>query len=104
MFYMDSKEDLDRRSEKLGEISKQFEEPAAVPLDILAKITADIDSSDVLAEIFGSPASTKLGVAGVANDIRLVDLEMVELSEDQRKVFRQEIIKIITSHAIKKDQ
>ncbi len=94
--------DLDGRSRRLGDVQKKLkrlDEPVVgVRLDILEGVARDLNSNAKLQEIFGSPVSSKLGVVASVNDLIISELQMVNLTDGQRKVFKEELEKIVLAN------
>ncbi|MFH1836432.1 MAG: hypothetical protein ABH851_09615 [Methanobacteriota archaeon] len=64
-------------------------------LDILRAVMDDLEANEKLKEIFGSPVCAKLGVIAEVNDLRITELKLIELSEEQENVFLGELEPIL---------
>ena len=91
--------DLDARSQRLDALSQKIEGPlAGLRLDILKDVITDLDGNPQLVSIFGEPVSSKLGIVAYLNDLRIVDAQLVELSEEQKQVFVAELEQTLARH------
>jgi predicted signal transduction protein with EAL and GGDEF domain len=96
---MDKVSELHEKSRKLDEISKKISKPTAVSLKVLLTIITDLDQSKVMKDLFGHDILAHMGIVAVSNDLRIIDFDNKELSEDEKKIFLDELNRIIDSHA-----
>lgn len=66
-----------------------------IRLDIMRNIMDDLDASGKLRELFGDPVTKKLGIIAELNDLRITELNMVELSDEQKSMFLAELEAIL---------
>ncbi len=99
---MDKVTELHEQSKRLDELSKRVANPTAVQLDVLYSIISDLDSSPKVRAIFGEKPLSLLGAVAVSNDLRIVDLDRLELTDRQKKDFLEELNRIIDSHTVRK--
>lgn len=92
-------QDLDEKSKKLDEMANKLKDAAlAIPFNTLARLVADVQSSKVLNEIFQTPVIDNLGLAIVDSEIKIVNMNIQQLSDDQQHMFFDELHRIIESY------
>jgi len=93
---MPDKDELDEESKGLDELVDKLKGPMiGMRLDILRAVMDDLDANEKLKEIFGSPVCAKLGVIAEVNDLRITELKLIELSQEQEKTFIRELEPIL---------
>jgi len=98
---MADRNDLDARASALANVAKALKQPrVGIRLDILARIMADLDSDKELQGMFGSPVTAKLGIIAAVNDLRIVEIEAVKLSDAQKKRFLEVLNAILTRRIV----
>ncbi len=97
--YMDSVEDLDERSQKLGELGKANQNTIIVPLSVMSNVISEISSSEVMKSLFGESIMDAIGICSIGNDLRMIVTDKENVSDGQREEFETELNRIIKANA-----
>ncbi|MBU0762377.1 MAG: hypothetical protein KKD39_05075 [Candidatus Altiarchaeota archaeon] len=95
---MDRVLELHEATRKLDDMSQKITKPTAVELKVLSQILSELEQSKKIKAIFGQDPLTNLGIVAVSNDLRIIDIDKIKLSEEQKKAFLDELNQIISSH------
>jgi hypothetical protein len=69
-------------------------------LDVLERIIADLNRSEDLQEIFGTPVSRALAVVADNNDLRIEEAGRLTLDREQTATFLRVLDRVITANSI----
>ena len=88
--------ELDSKSDKLDKILESIETPMmGIKFNILRKIMDELESDSKVGEILGENPSTKLGIVANLNDLKIIDTQEVEMSEDGKVQLAATITEIL---------
>ncbi|MFH1054902.1 MAG: hypothetical protein V1744_02275 [Candidatus Altiarchaeota archaeon] len=76
------------------------ENVVGVSLNVLRELADDLDSNEKLKEVFGDHVSEKIAVVAVGNDLKVVEYPPSSLSEGQKKIFLEELDRIMRKHLL----
>ena len=69
-------------------------------MDVLARIIADLNQSQELRKMFGTPVSRALVVVADNNDLRIEDAGQVPLDPEQTETFLRVLDQVITGNSV----
>jgi hypothetical protein len=100
---MDSS-DLREREKKLEEVREKVvtesKPVAGIRLDVLDSMIDDLNGSEALKNIFGTPVSRKLAIIS-ESDFGIFETKEVSLSDEKKLVFLKELNSIINKYKIR---
>ncbi|MFH1789012.1 MAG: hypothetical protein ABH834_06500 [Candidatus Altiarchaeota archaeon] len=80
------KRDLQTREDTLDLIAKKITHgPTGLALDVLDRVIDSLNADSELKKIFGEPVSGYFGIIAQINDLKVLDLQKIELNEEQKK-------------------
>lgn len=83
---------LEDRAKTLELITKKITHgPTGLQLDVLGRVIDSLNANAELKNIFGDFVSEYFGIIAQINDLKILDLQKIELSEDQKKL----VVKIL---------
>lgn len=73
-------------------------------LDFFRKLLDELDGNPRLQELFGFPVTSKLGVLADGNDLKIIDLEIAQLNEEQKSSFLEELGRILQKNIVEPEE
>ena len=95
-------EDLEMRSKELVEKAKKFDNPFAVPLNVISELIGELGANKKLKSIYGANVLEGIGLVAVGNDLRIIDLNEKNLGDEQKKELTKELQQVIRNRSSKK--